>query len=259
MTQKPFEAQLGIISCVNAFRDAEGHLWCNHAMGRLLDTLRQFVPGARLCLPVLPTGHRSMGHRIQFEPHEVTDLPPLQTVMKSQRHFLETRRIVRRFSEQCDLLFMRVPFQVPMALRNLGKPKLMHVISNPHEVISVSSDYKGLMRMLAVRFAAHSNATMRRMAAEPMTRVASNGQEMWDVLRPRAGRVVVSSCIYAREMRPRRQGQWPEHRVPARKQAGPLPTLSTVYSRLRRNSRHYRGSAGAGGLSPQSVLACVVD
>src|SRR5262249_53674793 len=32
---------------------------------------------------------------------------------------------------------------------------------------------------------------------------ASNGGEMWDVMRCREGRVVVSSCIYEREMRPR--------------------------------------------------------
>ncbi len=36
-----------------------------------------------------------------------------------------------------------------------------------------------------------------------MTRVAANGQEMWDLLRCKHGRVVVSSCIYEREMRPR--------------------------------------------------------
>ena len=36
-----------------------------------------------------------------------------------------------------------------------------------------------------------------------MTRVVTNGGEMWEFLRCRDGRVVVSSCMYEREMRPR--------------------------------------------------------
>jgi glycosyltransferase involved in cell wall biosynthesis len=79
----------------------------------------------------------------------------------------------------------------------------MHVISNPREVIDASSDYRGLMKFGAKLFAAHSVATMRRMAAEPHTRVASNGRQMYDLLQSKAGRIVVSSCLYEHEMQPR--------------------------------------------------------
>jgi glycosyltransferase involved in cell wall biosynthesis len=124
-------------------------------------------------------------------------------VIQSQRHFLATRRIVRQFAQTVDLLFLRLPFQVPLAVRRLGKPKLMHIISNPGAIIAASSDYRGLTKFVAQRFANHSMATMRRMVREPDTRVASNGREMFEYLKPRAGRVVVSSCIHESEMRPR--------------------------------------------------------
>jgi glycosyltransferase involved in cell wall biosynthesis len=202
MTQTP-DFRLGIVCSVPAVRDAAGNLTCNHAIGRLLDQLRKSIPGAELAIPVLSVGHKSMKHKLEFKPEEITELPPLKTVMGSQRHFFATRRILRDFASRFDVLFVRVPFQVPLALRHLGKPKLLHVISNPYQVITASSDYRGLMRALAVRFAAHSNATMRRLAAEPDTRVATNGAEMWELLRCREGRVVVSSCLYEREMQPR--------------------------------------------------------
>ncbi len=203
MTERAAPFRLGIICSVPAVRDEQGRLTCNHAIGRLLDELRRQVPGCGLCIPVLPSGQKSMRHVLEFEPHEITAMPPLKTVIGSQRYFFRTRKIVRQFASRFDVLFVRVPFQVPMALRHLNKPKLLHVISNPFEVINASSDYPGLMGVLARRFAAHSNATMRRLAGEPMTRVASNGREMWELLRASAGRIVVSSCLHEREMRPR--------------------------------------------------------
>jgi len=195
--------RLGIISCIPGARNAQGRLVCNHSIGRLLDLLRERVPGARLCLPVLEAPTDNMNHTLGFAPQDVVDLPPLKSVVRSQVYYFPTRKVLRQFASSVDVLFVRVPFQIPTALVGLGKPKLLHVVSNPFKVISASNDYHGLVRQLAVRFAAHSNATMRRLAGEPKTRVATNGGEMWEELRCRAGRVVVSSCIYEREMRPR--------------------------------------------------------
>ena len=165
MTQTP-DFRLGIVCSVPAVRDAAGNLTCNHAIGRLLDQLRKSIPGAELAIPVLSVGHKSMKHKLEFKPEEITELPPLKTVMGSQRHFFATRRILRDFASRFDVLFVRVPFQVPLALRHLGKPKLLHVISNPYQVITASSDYRGLMRALAVRlrrsFECHDAATRRR-------------------------------------------------------------------------------------------------
>ncbi len=203
MTEPTPDFTLGIISCLTAARDAQGRLLCNRAIGRLYDAMREMVPRAKLCIPVLPEPHDNMMHALEFPPEDVVDLPPLRNVIKSQVYFFQTRSILRRFARSVDVLFIRVPFQIPLAVAGLGTPKVLHVAGNPYNVIAASSDYHGLMKQLALRFAAHSNATLRRMAAEPMTRVATNGGEMWDVLGCREGRIVVSSCIYQSEMRPR--------------------------------------------------------
>jgi glycosyltransferase involved in cell wall biosynthesis len=203
MTEQTPDFTLGIISCLPAARDEQGRLLCNHSIGRLLDMLRENVPRAKLCIPILPEPQSNMMHVLGFPPEDVVDLPPLKSVMRSQAYFFRTRRMLRRFARGVDVLFIRVPFQIPLAVSGLGTPKLLHVAGNPYNVIAASSDYHGLMKQLALRFAAHSNATLRRMVAEPMTRVATNGGEMWDILRCREGRIVVSSCIYQREMRPR--------------------------------------------------------
>jgi glycosyltransferase involved in cell wall biosynthesis len=195
--------RLGIVCCVPAAYNAQGRLCVNHGIGRLLDAMRGMVPGARLCVPVLPTWEPYMIHAVDFPRPDVVELPPLESVMRSQHHFFKTRRIVREFARTVDVLFIRLPFQIPLAVAGLRKPKLLHVVGNAYNVIEASSNYRGIMKKLALRFAAHCNATIRRMVHEPMTRVATNGSEMWDLLDCHQGRVVVSSCIYQREMRPR--------------------------------------------------------
>lgn len=195
--------RLGIICSMPAARDAAGRLVCNHSIGRLLDMMREMLPGTKLCIPILPHLNDSISHALSFPAEDVTELPPLSSVARSQAYYFQTRSIVRRFARSVDVLFIRLPFQIPSALLGLGTPKLVHSVGNTHKVIAASSDYRGLMKRLALTFAAHSNATQRRMVAEPMTRAVTNGSEMWEFLRCRDGRVVVSSCLYEREMRPR--------------------------------------------------------
>ncbi|MGD9722101.1 MAG: glycosyltransferase [Pirellulales bacterium] len=203
MTAVTPDYRLGIICCVPAAYNAEGRLACNHGIGRLLDVMRAMVPGARLCIPILPQWQPFMIHAVDFPREDIVPLPPLESVVRSQAYFFQTRRAVRRFARTCDVVFVRLPFQVPMAVAGLQTPKLLHVVGNAYNVIAASSNYHGVVKKLALRFAAHSNATIRRMVHEPMTRVATNGREMWDLLGCHDGRVVVSSCMYEREMRPR--------------------------------------------------------
>ncbi len=185
--------------------DRNGGLSAAPGIGVLLNELRARLPGARLCAPIVPVCTPMMNHPLDFPPDSVVELPPLESVVRSQRHLIGTRRVVRGFAATCDLLFLRVPFQIPLALTGLPTPKLMHVVANAYDIIAASSNYRGVFRMLALRYAAHMNATFRRMAREPMTRVATNGREMWDLLQCREGRVVVSSCIHQRDMQPRQQ------------------------------------------------------
>jgi glycosyltransferase involved in cell wall biosynthesis len=144
-----------------------------------------------------------MNYEISLPEEDVVALPPLASVMRSQVYHFPGKQILRSFAAESDVLFIRVPFQLPSALLNLKKPKLVHVVSNPYQVIASSSDYRGIMRMLALKFAAHTDRCIHKMVHEPKTRTATNGREMWDRLGCKDGRVVVSSCIREAEMRPR--------------------------------------------------------
>ncbi len=196
--------RLGIISCVAGARDPQGRVFCNHSMGRLIDRFCSALPGAKLCLPMLPQFHpKKMNYELRLPEDRIVALPPLGSVLRSQRYYFQTRRILKQFARDADVLFIRAPFQLPAALRNLGTPKLVHVVGDPTEVVAASNDYRGLMRRVAQIAAHRSNATLARAIAEPMTRAATNGQELWDRLRCRDGRVVVSSCISETEIQPR--------------------------------------------------------
>jgi glycosyltransferase involved in cell wall biosynthesis len=195
--------RLGIITGNLAARDAGGRIVCGHGVGRVIDRLRELVPNTRLCIPMLPDLVPGMNYTVNMPPADVVELPPLRTTIVAQAYSFSTRRILRRFAAESDVLFVRVPFQIDRALLKLKKPKLVSVVGDSYGVVTASSDYRGLMRVLALVFAAHSNAVIRRMIAEPMTRAATNGRELWDLLGCRDGRVVVSSCIYRHEMRGR--------------------------------------------------------
>ena len=194
MSSKNF--RLGIVSCVSGGRDDQGRMLCHVSMGRLIDRFCETFPNTKLALPVLPQFHpKKMNYQVRLPEDRVVALPPLGSVLRSQRYYFQTRRILKNFARSVDVLFIRTPFQLPAALRNLGTPKLVHVVGDPAEVVAASNDYRGLVRRLALVAANRSNATLARAIAEPMTRAATNGQELWDRLGCRAGRVVVSSCI----------------------------------------------------------------
>lgn len=195
--------RLGIISGTPAFRDSEGRLWINHSIGRLFEALRERWPGARVCLPITPTKEPHQNHVLRFPLEAVTDLPPLVSTLRAQLHYRRTRKIVRQFAREADLLFIRLPFQLPAALHGLANPKLLHVVGNAREVVAASTSYHPLMKKLALAFAAHTERSMKGLVAEPHTRVATNGAEMWQRLGCKHGRVVVSSCLSRTEMRPR--------------------------------------------------------
>lgn len=197
--------RLGIVSCVSGGRDDQGRLCTHVSMGRLIDRFCESFPGAKLALPVLPQFNpKMMNHEIRLPRERVVELPPLQSVIRSQQHYFATRRMLKEFARSVDLLFLRTPFQLPAAIRNLHTPKLVHVVGNPGEVVAASSDYRGLMRRLALLAAHRASATLRRTIAEPMTRVATNGEELWKHLNCKHGRVVVSSSISEKELEPRR-------------------------------------------------------
>jgi len=149
-----------------------------------------------------------MNHEIRLPSDRITALPPLETVLRSQAHYFQTRRALKSFARSVDVLFIRAPFQLPAALRNLGTPKVVHVVGNPGEVIAASSDYRGFMRRIALLAAHRSSAILKRTIAEPMTRVVTNGEELWNLLNCQHGRVVVSSCISETEIEPR-----PDHQL----------------------------------------------
>lgn len=195
--------RLGIISGTTAYRAPNGEVWVNHSIGRLCEAIRLRFPQTRILLPILTQRIDSLNHVLQYPAEDVSGLPPLVSTIQSQRFARKTRVAIRTFADDVDALFIRLPFQIPRAVLGLHPPKLLHVVSNPLEVVRASTDYRGPMKWLAQAFAWHSNRTMRKLAAEPHTRLCTNGDEMWRLLNGRHGRVVVSSCLSASEVRPK--------------------------------------------------------
>jgi glycosyltransferase involved in cell wall biosynthesis len=175
----------------------------NANLGRLETCLRERLPHSRLCINRVPAPEGFMDFALPCADEDVVDLPPMPTTIKSQKHYFRAARVLQEFARSVDLLYIRLPFQIPRAVLGLRTPKLLHITGNPVEIIDASTDYRGVLGFLARRFARHSMAMMRRTVAEPHTRTVTNGGELWEKLRVKHGRVVVSSAMYRSEMRPR--------------------------------------------------------
>jgi glycosyltransferase involved in cell wall biosynthesis len=197
------EPKLGIITGSVASRNDDGKVVLNFAIGRLLEAIQKDFPSAKVCLPILPKPRGAMNHVLQFSEENIVALPPLGTTLSSQKYFFQTRKVIRQFADENDLLLVRLPFQIPSALLNLNKPKVLQVASNPYAIVKVSSDFRGAIKLAARGFAKHLERTMQKLVREKNTRTVTNGQELWDLLNCKQGRVVVSSSLFESEMKPR--------------------------------------------------------
>jgi glycosyltransferase involved in cell wall biosynthesis len=200
-TRRRSKLRLGIITGCPGAWDGNGHFRVPHGEGRLMNALLERFPESRVCIPVCPP-MQHFRHALDVEAANIEPLPPLTSTIKAQKYFFQVGKTIRRFAESVDLLYIKLAFTVPRALKGLNKPKLLHVVGDTREIVRVSSDYRGVMRLLAKVQACDMERTVRQLVAEPATRAATHGRELWDKLGCEAGRVVVSSCLYESEMQP---------------------------------------------------------
>jgi glycosyltransferase involved in cell wall biosynthesis len=194
--------RVGLV-CSELHARRPGQLIVNTNLGRLVKCLRERLPRSRMCVNLVEQPEAFMDFAMPCADEDVVDLPPMPSTIKAQKHYFRAARVLGEFASTVDLLYIRLPFQIPRAPLGLRKPKLLHVTGNPVEIIDASTDYRGVLGFLARRFARHSMAMMRRMVAEPQTRTITHGGELWQELRAKHGRTVVSSAMYRDEMRPR--------------------------------------------------------
>lgn len=194
--------RLGMITGCPGAWDGNGSFMVPHGEGRLMNALLERFPDTRVCMPVLPATEKVFRHKLNVDQSQLEPLPALRSTIKAQKYFFQVRNAVRRFAESVDMLYVKLAFPIPRVLKGLKTPKLLHVVGDTREVVRVSCDYRGIWRMLARAQAVDMERTVRQLMAEPLTRAATHGQELWDKLGCQDGRVVVSSCLNEREMQP---------------------------------------------------------
>ena len=167
-----------------------------------MSALLERFPESRICIPVYGAMEPHFRHTLDIDKTNIEPLPSLRSTIKAQKYFFQVRSTIRRFAKSVDLLYIKADFTIPRVLKGLNKPKLLHVVGDTREVVRVSDDYRGLWRLLARAQARDVERTLRDLVAEPATRAATHGQELWDKLGCDQGRVVVSSCLNEHEMQP---------------------------------------------------------
>ena len=167
-----------------------------------MNALLERFPESRICIPVCGAMEPHFRQALDIDEANIEPLPPLRSTIKAQKYVFQVRRTVRRFAKSVDLLYIKLAFCMPRVLKGLNKPKLLHVVGDTREIVRVSSDYRGLWRLLARAQASDMERAVRQLVAEPATRTAAHGKALWDKLGCDQGRVVISSCLYEHEMQP---------------------------------------------------------
>src|SRR5690349_13600850 len=99
MTKTPSTFRLGIISCIAGSRDAEGRLFTHQSVGCLIERFAQAIPNTKLCFPYSPQFHpKTMTYQVGLPDESVVPLPPLGSVLRSQKYYFQTRRMLKAFA-----------------------------------------------------------------------------------------------------------------------------------------------------------------
>lgn len=195
------QSTLGIISGTVAHR-LPGGVMLNHSNARTFRELARHAKRTVLGITLLSEKRAGMNEFLAWPDADLVALPPMSSTVAAQRYAIAARKTVRKVAAQSDVLFVRMPFQVPWAVRHLRRPAVFHFAGDIFEVLRQSPDYRGFKRFAALAFARLAEWSHRRLLREPNVFMASNGQaliEKYGVPADRA-EAVVSSCLSATEM-----------------------------------------------------------
>lgn len=234
-------ATLGILAGNLATR-APGGVASNVSNTRTYRELRRYAARSILAITMLPTRLESMNDTLDWADEDLWALPPMATTIAAQRHLLAAHRVIRRLVAASDVLFVRMPFQIPWLLFGIPKPKVLHFGSDVYAIVRASTDYRGPKRLAALGYARLGDLSFRAMAHDPTARFVTNGRGLlFQYGAHRRGAAVVSSCLSEREMDP--PGARPPY-DPARllfvgylRPEKGLGVLLDAFDRLRRDRR----------------------
>jgi glycosyltransferase involved in cell wall biosynthesis len=193
--------RLGILAGNLAYPTSGGVL-TNISNARTYAELERRFPGASLAITMLPTPNRAMNSFLPWS-GPLLRLPALETTIAAQKHLWPAWRAIRQLERTSDVLFIRMPFQLPQVLPLIRKPMVLHVGSDVVECVRVSRDYRHVWRQLALGFARFSAGTTRALATRPNVWTVTNGEALLRKVgaSPRT-EWVVSSCLKAEEAQP---------------------------------------------------------
>lgn len=196
------KATLGIVAGNVAAR-VDGGVASNVSNTRTYRELAKRAGRTILGITILDKRTAGMNDVLEWPSADLIEMPPMATTIAAQRHTLAARAAIVEIARRSDVLFVRMPFQIPWALLGLRRPKLLHFGSDVHEIVRASTDYRGVMRAAALSYARLGEATFQVLMREPSTRVATNGRALHRKYRVGdRGIDVVSSCLYEREVDP---------------------------------------------------------
>jgi glycosyltransferase involved in cell wall biosynthesis len=193
--------RIGFVTGFQVADTPEG-LLAEPGMGRVLNALHALYPDMWVMAPVpLVAGDWKQGspQLLTVPPDRFRPLPHMPTFATGVRHIGETRKALRAFEAERDLLVIQWPFQVPQALLRPKTPRVYQVVADVREMAKKSSQYSGPTRVPAIAYAAVVDAIQRHLARGPEARLVTNGEVLLAGLGGR-GRAVISSSLSEAEL-----------------------------------------------------------
>jgi glycosyltransferase involved in cell wall biosynthesis len=192
--------RLGFVSGRAAWQAPDGVIWTDAGLGRLIDALGARAASLECAVCLAPARHTLYDHRLAVPAARMHWLPYMASTMQGLARDRPCRQAIHSVEAASDVAVIQLPFSTPSALLPGRRPRVYHVCADVQAVVEESTSYRGLARIPAVALARVIFATQRHLARRPRAATVTNGQALFDRLRPRRGHSIVSSALHASEI-----------------------------------------------------------
>lgn len=172
--------RLGFVSARWSSRDADGRVWSEAGVVRLLDVFRAHFAELHVAMSLSPERLQLHDHVLELPPGRYHPLPWLPSVVGGIRKGPQARAVIREVEARCDALIVQLPFAAPTALLRARKPRAYHVCADIVEIVRTSPHYQGWRKVPARGLAHAIDQLEARLIARDDSRLIANGFELFE-------------------------------------------------------------------------------
>lgn len=179
---------------------ADGSLWADPGLGRLVDELARRVARLELVASSAPQARAADTHRLEARNLTLEPLPFMPSYARGLYRHAACQRAIRQAESRADAAIVQLPFTAPTALLGPRGPRVYQLCADVVALVRSSRYYTGLRRLPARLAAGLIDRVQQRLLRGPRVRAVAHGADLHARYGSPPGRIAVSTSLWAREV-----------------------------------------------------------